>query len=166
MNHYDDAWLEAYYSRTGIKPPEDDVSRARARKSPIPPLRGVLPHCGGEALSEEEEQILLFQWAGYMMGTYPELKWMFHIGNGGYRSAAEAGRFKAMGVKPGVSDVFLSVPRGGYHGLYIEMKRADGGQLSDDQREWLEDMSLCGYRAVMCHGWEAARDVLIDYLRR
>ncbi|MBR6219511.1 MAG: hypothetical protein IKQ80_02975, partial [Clostridia bacterium] len=75
MNYYDDAWLAAYYSRTGIKPPEDDVSRARARKSPIPPLRGVLPHCGGEALSEEEEQILLFQWAGYMMGTYPELKW-------------------------------------------------------------------------------------------
>lgn len=118
------------------------------------------------ANSEEEEQIILFTWANYAMGTWPELALLFHIPNGGNRSPAEAGRFKAMGVKPGVPDLFLPVPRGGYSGLFIELKREHGGSLSDAQRDWLDDLSVRGYKAVMCHGWEAARDALLEYLGR
>lgn len=120
----------------------------------------------GDDLAEDEEQILLFQWAGYMIGAMPELALLFHIPNGGARTPGEAGRFRAMGVKAGVPDLFLPVPRQGCFGLFIELKRKYGGQLSNLQRDWLDDLSARGYRAVMCHGWEAARDVLIDYLRR
>ena len=62
-------------------------------------------------------------------------------------------------------DLFLPVPKGGYSGLFIELKRKNGGALSDAQRDWLDDLAVRGFRAVMCHGWEAARDVLLDYLR-
>ena len=60
MNHYDDAWLAAYYSRTGIKPPEDDVSRARARKSPIPPLRGGIDDISLKSKSANPKFFVLF----------------------------------------------------------------------------------------------------------
>ena len=115
--------------------------------------------------SEEDEQITLFEWAGRMTYTYPELRWLYHVPNGGSRGPAEAGRFKAMGVKPGVPDVFLDVPRGGFHGLRIEMKRRDGGKLSDAQREWIDHYNAIGYRAVVCYGWNEARMEIENYLR-
>ena len=163
MFNASEEWLAAYYLRTGLRPPTDGAPVA---KDGGEPRRGQPPvHAGGEA-SEEEEQIMLFTWAAYACGSWPEMLRLFHIPNGGHRTAAEAGRFRAMGVKPGVPDVFLPVPRGGYNGLFIELKRRDGGTLSDDQREWLDFLSLQGYRAVMRHGWEAARDELIEYLGR
>lgn len=78
--------------------------------------------------TEDEEQIALFRWAAMMEWKYPQLRRLYHIPNGGKRTKAEAGIFKAMGVKSGVPDVHLPVARGGYHGLYIEMKRTKGAR--------------------------------------
>ena len=77
----------------------------------------------GRGATEEEEQITLFEWAATMTYTYPDLRWLYHVPNGGSRGKAEAGRFRAMGVKSGVPDVALDIPRGGCHGLRVEMKR-------------------------------------------
>lgn len=35
----------------------------------------------------------------------------FHVGNGGWRSEAEAGIFKSMGVMPGVADIVMLFPK-------------------------------------------------------
>ena len=115
--------------------------------------------------SEENEQITLFEWAATMTYTYPELRWMYHIPNGGSRGKAEAGRFRAMGVKSGVPDVALDIPRGGFHGLRVEMKRRDGGKLSDAQKEWIDHYNAIGYRAVVCHGWQEAAKAIEEYLK-
>ncbi len=80
---------------------------------------------------------------------------LYHIPNGGKRSKAEAGRFKAMGVKPGVPDIHLPVPRGPYHSLYIELK-APKGRVSENQADWLADLNRYGNKAVVCYGWEQA----------
>lgn len=66
--------------------------------------------------TEEDEQIALFLWAKMASATMPELDLLYHIPNGGSRGKAEAGRFKASGVKAGVPDIFLPVARGGKHG--------------------------------------------------
>ena len=76
--------------------------------------------------TESAEQQCLFRWAAYNRGRWPEMKMMYHIPNGGTRSKSEAGRFRAEGVKAGVPDICLPVARGGYHGMYIEMKRRKG----------------------------------------
>lgn len=117
--------------------------------------------------TEDEEQMALFTWANHMAATgrLPELYWLYHVPNGGSRGPAEAGRFKAMGVKRGVPDVALDVPRGGFHGLRIEMKRRRGGVLSDEQADWLDYYNANGYRAVVCYGWDEARMEIEDYLR-
>lgn len=59
--------------------------------------------------TEDVEQMCLFRWADAQSGKYPELSLMYHVPNGGKRGKAEAARFRAMGVKSGVPDIFLPV---------------------------------------------------------
>ena len=113
--------------------------------------------------TEEEEQIALFSWAKLVLGRFPGLKWMFHIPNGGKRSAAEAARFRAAGVKSGVSDIFVPKAEGGYHGLFIELKAMDG-RPSDKQREFIRDMRAEGYCAVFAYGAEEAMEIIKAYM--
>ena len=70
----------------------------------------------------------------------------------------------AEGVKAGVPDLFLAVPRDPHHGLFIEMKRADGGRVSNEQREWISRLKKQGYKVVVCHGCVAAIKEIQDYL--
>lgn len=52
--------------------------------------------------------------------------YFFHVPNGGRRSRAEAGIFKAMGVKSGVDDLIF-IQRGGLV-YFLELKRPDGSR--------------------------------------
>ena len=114
--------------------------------------------------SEGQEQATLFSWARMMEGRYPELRLMFHVPNGGGRGKAEAGRFKMEGVKAGVPDIFLPVPRGNYHGMFIEMKKHKGGKVSAEQKVWLAELAEQGYFAVVAFGWEDASEQIRSYL--
>lgn len=113
---------------------------------------------------EAEHQTALFQWAELMAGVYPELAWMFHVPNGGKRDRVTAARLKAEGVKAGVPDIVLPVPRGKYHGLWIELK-TDGGKPSKDQRDWMDYLNSMGYCALLCYGWQTAREEIELYLK-
>lgn len=115
--------------------------------------------------NEDEEQMALFEWARLQCGRWPELALMHHIPNGGKRSKTEAARFKEMGVKAGVPDIFLPAAKGGHHGLYIELKRQRGGKVSERQKEWAEALSKQGYRVIICHGWPAAAEAILEYLK-
>ena len=113
--------------------------------------------------TEDQEQIAVFEWANLLSGRYPELDLMYHIPNGGKRSKSEAARFKAMGVKPGVSDICLPVARGKYHGLYIELKALDG-KPSQKQKDFIEKIKLGGYFGIIAYGAEEAIDIIKKYL--
>lgn len=115
--------------------------------------------------SESVEQQSLFHWVALQTGTHPELALLYHIPNGGARSRATAGRLKAEGVRAGVPDLCLPVPRGPYHGLYVELKRRDGGRVSPAQRDWMQRLRAQGYETAVCHGWEEAAETIIAYLR-
>lgn len=115
-------------------------------------------------LTESQEQQLLFEWASLSAGRWPELALMYHIPNGGSRSKSEAGRFKAEGVKAGVPDICLPVARGGYHGMYIELKRVKGGRVSTAQQGWIAALRDQGYYACVCKGWADAAGVIKKYL--
>lgn len=110
---------------------------------------------------ETEEQQALFTWAKYQEGKYPELSLMYHISNEGKRNPRRA---KAEGIKAGVPDICLPVPRNGNHGAYIEMKRTKGGTLSAAQNEWLANLSDQGYAVACCRGWEEAAQFIMGYL--
>ena len=115
-------------------------------------------------MKEDAEQATLMSWASMQTWKHPELALLFHIPNGGKRNAAEAARFKAQGVKAGVPDLFLPVARNDKHGLFIELKRREGGKVSENQNQWLKDLEEQGYECHVCKGWEAAAEVIKEYM--
>ena len=70
---------------------------------------------------------------------------------------------KAEGVKSGVPDMFLPIPVGAYCGMFIELKRRQGGQISSSQREFLRAL-VSRYRAVVANGAEQAIEKILAYL--
>ena len=114
--------------------------------------------------TEEQEQTVVMHWAAMAAGRWPELRLLFHIPNGGKRSKSEAVRFRAAGVRSGVPDLFLPCSRGGFHGLWIEMK-AMGGRVSREQEQWRKDLLEQGYMCVVCYGADAAIATIEKYMR-
>lgn len=113
--------------------------------------------------SEHEEQTALFNWAAWEVTRYPELDLMFAIPNGGKRHPATAVKMKQEGVKPGVPDIFLPVPRGKYHGLFIEMKFGKN-KPTEAQLQYIEALKFQGYKAVVCYSAQDAKQVILNYL--
>lgn len=114
--------------------------------------------------TEADEQKALFRWAEIAQGKYPELELMHHIVNEGRRDGRTGYNLRLMGMKRGVPDVCLPVARGGFHGLYVEMKRVKGGRPSPEQLWWRDKLREQGYRAEICYGWEDAVRVIREYL--
>ena len=115
-------------------------------------------------MKESEEQTMIFKWAEYMSLKYPALRLMFHIPNGGARNLIEAANLKRQGVKPGVPDIFLPVARGGFNGLFIELKRTEGGRVSQAQADYIQKLRMQGYHAVVCKGYDSAVSVIQAYM--
>lgn len=121
-------------------------------------------------MSEHDEQAALFEWAALMSNRpgFEPLRWLFAIPNGGKRDPATAGRLKAEGVKAGVPDVCLPLPRYAAdgtiaHGLFIELK-VKPNRTTAAQDEWIEYLNEAGYLAVVCYSWQEAARVITEYL--
>lgn len=114
--------------------------------------------------TEAEEQMCIFRWAAYMAQEKPELKLLYHVPNGGKRDIGTARKLKQEGVKAGVPDIVLPVARGGYHGLYIELK-VGKNKPTALQREWLEKLEKEGYYTTWCVGSKQAIEVIQNYLQ-
>lgn len=120
---------------------------------------------------EHQHQVALIDWARRVRippasdipaGAFIA-DFLLAIPNGGKRNAFEGARLKAEGVKPGVSDLLLPIRRGGFAGLWLEMK-APGEKPTPDQREWLERMTNAGYFATWADSWDKAATAISDYL--
>jgi len=114
--------------------------------------------------SESAEQIALFRWVWFMSKSRPELSLLHHIGNGGWRNPATAARLKREGVRAGVPDLCLPVARGGFHSLYVELKRKTGGKVSDVQKTWIAALQEQGHLVAVCAGADEAIKVITGYL--
>ena len=115
---------------------------------------------------EHTEQVTLMQWwalAHKQFGISEQL--LFAIPNGGQRNIVVATKLKAEGVRPGIPDLFLAVPRRNAHGLFIEMKKAKGGRVSDKQSTAMDLLAEQGYKWAVCHGWNEARICIESYLK-
>lgn len=85
----------------------------------------------------------------------PEAVW-HHSPNGGGRSKAEAGIFKAMGTRPGWPDIEVV-----YCGFvyFIELK-APGGRLSANQKTCHTSLRGAGTHIAICHRVEEVEGTL------
>lgn len=62
-------------------------------------------------------------------------------------------------------DICLPVAKGGYNGLYIELKRVANGRVSEEQKRWLNALHEKGYAAEVCYGADDAIKMIMKYLK-
>jgi len=114
--------------------------------------------------SEYDAQVAIFEWAALYESKYPDL-WLL---NGSIMGAQIPPRIlnklKKAGMKKGKPDINLPVSRGGYSGLWIELKRKEGSDPSQEQVEWLIRLSNAGHLAVCCKGSDAAIRTIKQYV--
>lgn len=118
---------------------------------------------GKSATSEHDLQVSCVNW---FRAAYPKIAFLlFAIPNGGWRNITTAYKLKEEGVVAGVPDIFLAVPRGDYHGLWIEMKNGKAGRLSEAQKYMQSLLRDQGYRCDVCHTWVEFRTIIQDYMK-
>lgn len=89
--------------------------------------------------------------------------------NGKWVTTGEGGKLKEMGVRKGVADLFIPVPRGGYHGPWIELKvdmSRFGGSKSypgKAQKQFLKRMSQMGYAVAVAWSLDEFMQYVNDY---
>lgn len=113
---------------------------------------------------ELEEQAALIEWAdktvidGIRIGDY-----LIHIPNEGKRGPMAARDAKRLGLRAGVPDLFLALPRGDYAGLWVEMKSAKG-KVSENQQCWSIRLRAQGFYSIFAFGFAKASLVIVNYM--
>lgn len=109
---------------------------------------------------EDREQIALVTWVRLMAPRYPLLDLVFHVPNGGYRDPRTASKFKAMGVRPGVWDLYIPAPM---PGLWIEMK-SPTGRLTPNQASFRDNLESVGYTFCVARTWVEAAQAIATHI--
>jgi hypothetical protein len=111
-------------------------------------------------ISEDQIQKTVMEWVRFQPGLGSVV---FHIPNQGKRSMRYGKGLKDMGMRPGVSDLFIARPSGEYHGAWIELKSSTG-RVSPEQKLFLSDMGKEGYFTAICWSIEETIDTIKRYL--
>lgn len=134
---------------------------------------------------EDAEQKAFFEWCRLpsILKKYPQLEFIYSSQSGmKFNNAIAGARAKSLGMRKGVPDICLPVPRWRYcpnqcgakrfiyAGLYIEMKRpavkgASKGRASKEQNEMIDFLNAQGYKAVVCYGATQAIECVQEYLK-
>lgn len=109
--------------------------------------------------TEYAECVTLWDWMIIKgLATYS-----FHIPNESKRSKYAGGRLKRIGMRAGVSDYFIAIPRGSYHGLWLEIK-VGKNKLTQQQEFFFFDMQMQHYCCRVAYGFDEAKAYIESYL--
>lgn len=111
---------------------------------------------------ESREQMLIVR---YLNLKYPNLLFTSALGGINAPSIQEAVRRKRLGYRKSWPDLTILSPRGGFHGLLIELKKTGGSCDDPDQIAFLVEADRLGYKAVCCIGYQIAIKTIDAYLK-
>lgn len=122
------------------------------------------PQPGGVIPKEETEAINFFQHAQHIYKFGPLF---FHIASEGVASLHRRSLLKQAGLQPGIADYILAMPKGKYHGMFLELKRVkkSSSSISKEQSDFLLAVEKQGYFACVCYGWKAAIEAIDEYMK-
>ena len=115
---------------------------------------------------ESDEQICFFEWLdlkkirAFAIPNANSMSWLDRK-----QAKISMGKLKREGLKKGVLDIMIPIPKGCYHGLFIEMKRSTGGVVSPEQKEWIEFLTKMGYYVKVCKGASEAIETTEKYMQ-
>lgn len=103
---------------------------------------------------KQQESQLQIACVNWFRMQYPQFRTLlFAIPNGGMRNVVTAARMKKEGVLAGVPDLFLSVPRGEWHGFYVEMKWGKN-KASEAQEKFFQYAGKYGYKCQVINSFD------------
>lgn len=145
-----------------------NIPKTRKSRTPKPKPKNPLLGKRLTIPTENQEQRLLVKW----LGSHPVVKnYFLKVNNEGFRTLAQGMHLKLMGMKAGVSDLFIFYPTKSHHGLWIEMKRKRKYAPSELKTEtwvaqemFLELVKSVGFEGKICYGSEDAKKVIDEYL--
>lgn len=82
---------------------------------------------------------------------------------GMFTTPTQAKKMVAAGYVKGYPDLAIHEARGGYHGLFIELK-SPTGKTSPEQLDWIAKLMQRGYYAQICKGYDQAKNLIDLYL--
>ena len=124
----------------------------------------IKPRTKRNAQPEAIEQAKVIAWARANERNYPYLQLLHCSLNGVKMTKAQAGRAIAQGMLSGVPDLFLPVPKNGYHGLFIEMKYGSN-KVTENQEKFLQNAANVGFAVSVCYSAQEAIKRIEDYYK-
>ena len=116
---------------------------------------------------ESKIQIEVFDWIRGNTASYPALKLIHHYPSSFFGvNYGVVVWLKKLGWIKGVPGIFIPIARGGFSGLYIEMKTAKG-KLSPEQKEFFEMINFYSdipYKTETCRRSDEAIRSIKNYL--
>lgn len=113
-------------------------------------------------LSEDQEQLLLVAYLEILKSQGKIQLFTAHADNM-YVPIGTAVRAKKLGKRPGYPD--LSIVTSDATLVFIELKKAKGGVVSNSQKEWISSLNTCiGVQAYTCKGFEEAKQIINLYI--
>ena len=121
---------------------------------------------GRRSHRERDDQRNLIAW--FKLQFPKEL--MFAIPNSLVRSDCQAFIMAKEGLVSGLPDLCLACPKKGYCGLYLELKRLaipgePRGRITSRQGQIIEHLNSRRYLAVVCYGFDEAREAILNYMK-
>lgn len=111
------------------------------------------------SLSEESIHKTVMEW----VRMHPLLKRLvLHFPNEGKRTPRYGKLMKDLGMRKGVSDLLIAMPRHSYCGAWIELK-SEQGVLSPEQQDFLNDMRQQNYFTAVCWSIDEAINTIKWY---
>tara|TARA_R110000824_G_scaffold357582_1_gene545138 strand:- start:178 stop:540 length:363 start_codon:yes stop_codon:yes gene_type:complete len=110
-------------------------------------------------MSEAQLQTNIIKYIKYQ---YPTLLYCASLGGQYQRYPSQRNKAKSTGYVKGFPDLGIYEARGGFHGLFIEIK--EKGYPTKEQKEWIINLKKRGYYACVSKGFDSVVKVIDDYL--
>ena len=170
---FDQDWLDRQRAGDDSPVTVGDVPNPEQLRGSIRP-RDLIPTSHE---SEEKLQMDVISWSKNpkVRARLPETALLLHVPNEGNRHPGVAAKVRRLGLRRGVPDLLLPVPRargddapfgsGFYHGLAIELKRGRNDVEKDDhQYLWLRRLQRQGWATETCHSALLCIATIEEYL--
>lgn len=115
--------------------------------------------------------------ARYLTLKHPDVLFRFDFSAGTKMTMGQARVHKSMNPHRGYPDFFLAAPRGGYCGLFIEIKKSDfkpfkrDGNIKQDEHlaeqfQMIIRLKNAGFEALFCSGLDECIKTIEEYLKQ
>jgi len=98
----------------------------------------------------------------YLKLKYPKVQYCASLGGQYQKYQSQRNKAKATGYVKGFPDLGIYVAKGGYYGLFLEIK--EKGYATKEQKAWIDYLKQNGYYATIAKGLDECISIIDKYM--